>query len=202
MFRVQDNVPDVYIQESRDFQLLSRLYDLVFQSSRFSINTMEDLSDTAQCSENILPLLQTKLGFFKDTSTTNDVLRKVLTAYPYIIRYKGSEIGIELCMTLFNRITHNAIESWNIVDSDIVVHLKRSIQDSELLRDLLSYILPVGSAVKFTIETTFELDTDRVHVSNAVRYEGVSVPPLTSNDNATVGNTQVSEEYNNQRKDQ
>ena len=35
MFRVENNVPDVYVQESRDFQLFCKLYDLAFQGSRF-----------------------------------------------------------------------------------------------------------------------------------------------------------------------
>ena len=84
MFLVENNVPDVYVQESRDFQLFSRLYDLVFQSSRFSIDSIPYASDTMHCNDALLPLIATKVGFFTDVNLTNYSHRKVLSAFYYI----------------------------------------------------------------------------------------------------------------------
>ena len=63
MFRTENNVPQNYIEESRDFQLLSRLYDLTYNGLRYNIDSMINLNDPMKINEQFLPLLGTKVGF-------------------------------------------------------------------------------------------------------------------------------------------
>ena len=54
MFRILDNVPEVYAKQSRDFQTLAVLYDLAFQQVRFNIDSLTSVSSTKECQESVL----------------------------------------------------------------------------------------------------------------------------------------------------
>ena len=155
MFHVEHNVPDVYTNESRDFQLFARLYDIVFQSCRFSIDSLESISDTMRCNESLLPLLATKIGFFTDLNLTDKSFRTILTAFPYIIKYKGSIKGIELTTNLFGRIMNTPIhlDSSQIHLQIITVVFQDIIPDLNLLQALLEYIRPTGLLVEYKVQS-------------------------------------------------
>ena len=88
-FRIKDSVPEIYLKESRDFQLLCDLYDLVNSGVKFDIDTITHLSDTNFCRGAMLRLLQEKLGLTLRDEVTDDTLRKILKCFPFIIRNKG-----------------------------------------------------------------------------------------------------------------
>lgn len=48
--RLQNNVPEVYVKESRDFQLLCRLYDCILNGVKFDIDSMLNITDSKSCS--------------------------------------------------------------------------------------------------------------------------------------------------------
>ena len=94
-FRISEHVPDVYPRKSRDFQLFCSIFDCIFGQLKYNIDSIRDITDTAQCNERLLPLLQTKLGFFTNVKISSDDLRVILKAFPTIVRNKGSRTGIE-----------------------------------------------------------------------------------------------------------
>ena len=104
MFRILDNVPEVYAKQSRDFQTLAVLYDLAFQQVRFNIDSLTSVSSTKECQESVLPLIARKVGFFTDTEISTKLYRYILDAFPYIMRYKGSLYGVKLALNLFSRL--------------------------------------------------------------------------------------------------
>lgn len=173
MFRVEQNVPEVYINESRDFQLFSRLYDLVFQSSRFSIDSMEQSSDTLHCNDKLLPLIATKVGFFTDLNLTSYADRLILTAFPYIIRYKGCLEGIELVANLFERIMNISVEVNTeklVQESKIIIEFHDYTPNVDLLYALLSYIRPTGLVIEYSVITEFPKAVHNVSYSDNVTF--------------------------------
>lgn len=161
MFRVEQNVPEVYVEQSRDFQLYSRLYDLVFQSARFSIDSMEQVSDTMRCNDKLLPLIATKVGFFTDLNLTNYADRQVLSAFPYIIKYKGSLMGIQLVANLFERIMNVKSSVEQKDRNKVVIKFEDYSPNVKLLYALLDYIRPTGLVIDYEVVTkTPESSTD------------------------------------------
>lgn len=157
MLRLQNNVPDIYVNQSRDFQLLCRLYDCINNGVKYDIDTISKVIDTDFCNSKLLSLLQTKIGFLPDTSFNNDIMRIVLKAFPHIIKDKGSLIGIkEAVYTFFKaykintiakiQIINKTVEESEIVDKYSVEIGIRAGQmfDTTLLEELLKYILPTG----------------------------------------------------------
>lgn len=153
MFRVENNVPEVYVQESRDFQLYSRLYDLVFQSARFSIDSMEQVSDTMRCNDKLLPLIADKVGFFTKLNLTTYADRILLSAFPYIIRYKGSLLSIKLVSNVFERIMNVKVDvEVDLEDkSHLIIKFQNYTPNVDLLYALLEYVRPTGVIIEYIV---------------------------------------------------
>ena len=196
MFRVENNVPEVYPAESRDFQLFSRLYDLVFQASRCSIDSMSQISSTSNCNERLLPLLGTKVGFFSNQIISDKTYRHVLSAFPYIIKYKGSRRGIEYIINVFEKIANTSISIVSSTDADLTIQFDRYNTDLELLEELIEYVRPTGFMINYitTSSVSYESDfkhSDKVGVVKDEFYKSHIMKSSTSNYENTVGHTQI-----------
>lgn len=159
--RLQENVPEVYINASRDFQLLCRLYDCMINSVKFSIDGVLRVIDTRLCSNPLLSLLQTKLGFFTEKDFSYDEIRYVLRAFPDIIKYKGSKRGILQAVYVFCKLKHiQTIPNIEIINKQndkpiyqINIILYATPQDTTLLGEIFRYILPTGYTVRYSWRT-------------------------------------------------
>ena len=88
VIRLQNETPEVYTEQSRDFQLLCRVYDCVINSIKFDVDSIKKISSTRDIRATLLPLLQTKLGFFSNSIMSDEALRTILEAFPLIIKKK------------------------------------------------------------------------------------------------------------------
>lgn len=152
-FRLQNNVPDVYVSESRDFQLLLRLYDSIFGGLKYDIDSMQYITDTKHLRNVILPLLSTKLGFFSNLELDDRALRLILESLPYFLQYKGALQGIKNVVNLYLKImnetgavliSYSAEGVGNILDHTIQFGSDIEFTNLPLLDTLLDLILPVG----------------------------------------------------------
>lgn len=147
MFRLQENVPEVYVKQSRDFQLFCRIYDVINNAIRFNAKSTINLLSPLQTSDKMLPLLATRVGFFPKNQYNTEALREVISAFPYIIKYKGSKKGIEMALNVILKIENNYKNSIVNIDTEnsiVNIYTETKIQGEALLRDVLSYILPIG----------------------------------------------------------
>lgn len=205
MFRVEQNVPDVYREQSRDFQLFSRLYDLVFQASRFSIDSMEQISDTRRCQDTLLPLIATKVGFFTDIKLTTDAHRRVLCAFPYIINHKGSIEGLKLTINLLSFLMNTKIEILEFKEdrSRLTLKFEYSSPDFELLKDIIEYIRPTGCIIDFLIELKMSVkESVAANISSSITEPSISYGVIQNKvdyNNSSVGFTEIvsAEQHNN-----
>lgn len=155
MFRTQDNVSNNYINQSRDFQLISRLYDLTYNSSRYNISKMLDLNDPYRIPDNLLPLLATKVGFFTEKTIPTDLMRNILATFSEAVKNKGTmkAVGLALIAVLnYENKPHNSysIEYENSTNR-LVISLINDIENREALSEYLRYVLPCGCIFKLQI---------------------------------------------------
>ena len=172
LFRVQQNTPDVYYGESRDFQLLGRLYDCIINGVKYDTDTIEYLVDTRNCKSNILPLLQTKLGFFTDNTYEDDPIRYVLRAFPMMIKNKGSLLSIKQAINVFLKLSHTKaqVKVWYtaertevngiwIDDHSLIFEISNSIKNYQLLLEVLKYLIPTGFGFLFYFYSDIDKST-------------------------------------------
>ena len=161
MFRFQDNLPEVYINESRDFQLLSRLSDVLFSGIKYDIDSMVNILDATLTKDRILQLMCTKIGFFPRIEIDAQVLKYIIASFPYIIKYKGSELGIKYAVNAILNAENNpeaigeplVIISNNDVEDykdpyTIYIYTTVSIYNRAALNEILKYVLPAGYTYK------------------------------------------------------
>lgn len=175
MFRTENNVPEYYTELSRDFQLLCRLYDLAIQPTRYSINSMETSSDTLRCNENLLPVLGSKVGFFDEVDVLDNSSRRILSAFPHIIRYKGSIKALKYIANLFGRITNSDVSvELNVTDDKhtVTLNFTEELQNSNLFIDLIEYVRPSGFIVEYNVVKPLTTPIDNVVVSDTLTVGG------------------------------
>lgn len=145
--RLTENVPDIYVKESRDFQLLCRLYDMTHQDIRYHIDTMTNSLTAEKANNRILPLLADRIGFRTNKHIDDNVLRYIISAFPYIIKNKGTQKGIEQAAATILK-AENSIDPPTItIDNDnyvITITTPIKIFNKVALEELLKYIVPAG----------------------------------------------------------
>lgn len=155
MFRVQNNVPEIYVDGSRDFQLLCRLLDLIQGSIKYSIDSTTHSNSPTECNSKLLTLLAEKLGLSLSMEVDDADLRLILQAFPSIIRYKGSERSVKYLLNLVRRIVHDVGygSAYQIDKDKFNIKLQiSSLRDVDVLLKLLcDYILPVGFTISYEV---------------------------------------------------
>ena len=168
IFRLEDNTPYVYTAESRDFQLFCRLFDAIQNGTKYVIDSLEYSSSNQFISTKLLQLAQTRSGFFPKTNIDATALRYLCISFPYILKYKGTEIGIKEAVRVFLKglrisspVSVNIVgkqytssSGWTTYDEDnsyqVRIGLQVSLKDMSVLNDILSYVIPTGYSIKYT----------------------------------------------------
>ena len=143
MFRLQEHMPDVYVNESRDFQVLCRLYAFLFNGIKFDIDSIININDAFKITERLLPLLAIKEGFFTDVQFDSKTLRYILKAFPYIIKYKGTKKGLELAVNTILKLEASSDIPQITIDENKTVTVITQIKQIEhrtALEELLKYV--------------------------------------------------------------
>lgn len=190
LLRLQDNVPEVYVNDSRDFQLISRIYDCINNGVKFDIESLKYLSDTKHCKSSYLDLLKCRQGFSESKDIDSETLRTILEGFPYIIRNKGNMTGIKEVINVFSKVLHIHLSlSAEVVNyPDYVVKVKvlgnpslaPLVSSIHILEDLMKYILPAGYQLEFVFETTHNIS------SNIEYNEDVTRKTYTGDENSHV----------------
>lgn len=114
MIRTQEMVPDYYIEKSRDFQVLCRILDYLYNSTKYNSESLKNITNTKHAKDTILPLIGDKFGIYdKDAYST----RAMLDALPCALKYKGS---LHSVVTLINAF----LDSMEIFDFATVYNAK------------------------------------------------------------------------------
>lgn len=151
--RYDENVPEYYVTGSRDFQLLTRLLTFALNAAKVKADQNLYLNDPLLIDNNLISLLQTKVGFWTPYEFTDDALRLVCDVFDLAVRKKGSRRGIIEAVEVFLR-TIGITTDFDIFiqnkDSNgndcyyIEIGINASWHDTTLLREILRYILPTG----------------------------------------------------------
>jgi len=202
MIKIQDLVPDIYYNHSRDFQFIGRLYDVVLNS----IKTNSDLVYNVPLSDNsdsrLVDLMALTLGFKSKHRYNIKQLTAMCSIFMSILRQKGTLNAIDTaCKALLTAegITEDAFiekETGENGETIVTIFVPQELTDLNLLKDLLTYILPAGCSCNIIRELRgkFETKTDFAFSQNVLVYR-------RKNDTTSNWTTEESGEYTNQIKD-
>lgn len=144
----KDMAPEIYSTESRDFQLVSKVFDLAINSVINNEAKMKYLSFISKIDAKLLRLLASYIGFFSDQYYPENLLRSILANFPDMIKNKGNitslEIAIKALQNAYTSISDIKIEKDENIDLAYRIKTDGVIIDSNYVNDVLKYVRPAG----------------------------------------------------------
>lgn len=182
MIYTNKRVPAIYSKESRDFQLITRLFDSILNTSKFAIDSMLNIY-TNKIDNRFIKLLCKTLGFEFDGSYTDAELRGVINVFKYLVINKGQQKAIEDAVSLLlntQNIRKSYYINWDNENKIVNIMLPYETKDLHLLDELFNYILPFGWISNNTYgEVTEEGISNQVVIKNNIRYKLIKDKDLT-----------------------
>ena len=184
MIKLQDYTPEVYYRESRDFQFIGRLYDLVLNYVKTNADLIYSLPLSDNSDNQFIDLMAMTLGFHAKHKYTSQQLKAICFVLSEIIRNKGTIKALTIaCDAIFHAEGIQGQFEYELPDKDnntnIIIYLPQELSDTTLLNDLFEYILPAGMSCQI-IKTYSEkaLPTTEVGVeSTFYQYKGAPGDP-------------------------
>ena len=170
MIEVQRQLPRVYYNESRDFQLLGRIFEILLNYLKTNADIIEHLNSPETIDERLVSLLATTVGFESRHAYDTDSLRIICGCFHDIIRYKGTMTGIERAVSAL--LNAQGIKDEPSVEAfydtkNIEIFIPAYAKDVIILKDLFEYILPVGWS--YSIMTGISGDKTRFSTKVTIR---------------------------------
>lgn len=147
IIKTKDITPSVYSKESRDFQLIGRLYDAVFNSVKMSIDSMTNEPLSKHSDERFLDLVARTLGFESKHNYNIENLHALCSSFKKIMFHKGTELAIEEAINMLlkaQNIDKFYFKNIDKVNKTVIIYIPQELKDVVLLEDLMNYILPAG----------------------------------------------------------
>lgn len=181
MFKFENKVPYYLSNNSRDFQLMTRVMDSIAMGQRADIQTMINLNSATKCKNSVLDLLAKKVGFFTSKYIDDNVLRHIIGAFQTAVKYKGTEYGIMQAIIAILKaensiekpqvtiVRENTAESINSYQVQIFTPIQ--IVNKVALEEFLKYVIPIGWT--YTIQTYQKADKPyqtELYGMDTVRY--------------------------------
>ena len=145
MIKLQELTPSVSYEQSRDFQFIGRLYDIVLNYIKTHADNLYTLPIGKNMDEKLLNLLAFTLGFQSKHHYNSKQLLAICSVLPLILKHKGS---LNAMLIAVNSILYaegiNQALDYEFKDNNLVLYLSPELSDLTLLKDIMIYILPAG----------------------------------------------------------
>lgn len=145
MIKLQELTPSIYYEQSRDFQFIGRLYDIVLNYIKTNADNLYTLPIGKNMDEKLLNLLAFTLGFQSKHHYNSKQLLAICSVLPLILKNKGSLNAILIAVNsiLYAEGINQAL-NYEFKDNNLVLYLSPDLSDLTLLKDIMIYILPTG----------------------------------------------------------
>ena len=145
MIKLQELTPSVYYEQSRDFQFIGRLYDIVLTYIKTNADNLYTLPIGKNMDEKLLNLLAFTLGFQSKHHYNSKQLLAICSVLPLILKNKGSLNAILIAVNsiLYAEGINQALD-YEFKNNNLVLYLSQDLSDLTLLKDIMIYILPAG----------------------------------------------------------
>lgn len=154
MINLQRCIPEVYYNESRDFQFLARAFEVVFNYEKTNSDAMRGLVFDKNFDVRLLTLLAYTMGFNSKHNYNTRDLYNLCSTFAKLLKKKGSLDAIYLSVDALLNAQQIGEKYVITIDEsqdsyNLIITLPYGTRDLELLEDIFDYILPVGFTYTF-----------------------------------------------------
>jgi len=157
MIKTQRQVPDYYYNESRDFQLIGRIFEGVFNATKTATDTIVNTPLSSNYDIALIDLLTKTLGFESKRKYDVPNLMALVNSFKNILKIKGTKKSIEDCVRVLLK-AQNITEGFEVLidtsvtetsegtvhNRNVFIYIPEDVKDLALLEDMLDYVLPAG----------------------------------------------------------
>lgn len=188
MIKLQNLTPEVYYKQSRDFQFIGRLYDIVLNYIKTNAANLSNLPVSPNMNEQLLNLLAFTLGFKPKKNYNSKQLLAICSVLPEIMKHKGSlqSVLVAVNALLTAEGITQALDYTIIPKQSITIYVSQQLSDLNLLADVLDYVLPAGLSCNIVRESQLVNEVETIiNVTSDVKilYDYTTYPirrPLQS----------------------
>ncbi len=157
MINIKNQVPSIYYDASRDFQLLGHLYELVLNYVKTNADMLYLLPNDIEADTRTTELLATTLGFKLRRNYDKAQLAALVSIFPQLLKIKGTKKAIDIAGNALVKASGvpGAFTS-EIENHTLTIKIPIELSDITLFIDLLPYILPFGMEVSIVRTTTIK----------------------------------------------
>lgn len=161
MIRLQDLSPEVYYNQSRDFQFIGRLYDIVLNYVKTNADVIYDIPSPDAAYSDLIDLLATTLGFKARHKYNLNQLKAVCSILHYVLKAKGTLKAIKIVLQAL--LTSEGIKSLYYCEkssrdsSHLIIFIPVELSSTILFTDILTYILPAGMTYELHKSTIIQV---------------------------------------------
>ena len=181
MIKTLNRLPDVYGEKSRDFQLISRLFDLAFNTSKLSIDTMLNNNGSENIDYRFVDLACRTIGFDYNGSYNTQELIAVIKTFKTLIKNKGTTFAINEAVKLL--LNSQGISSSYYIQYPtgtdgkplkyMIISLPETVKNTKLLDEIFDYILPAGWQYSILLKSVVEFGSgftsDKIVIDHSIR---------------------------------
>ena len=180
-FKLENNVPEVYVDASRDFQLLCRTIDIYLCGCIGNASLIPYQLDLDKCSEALLPAIARMQGFVTDMYIPPQVLRNICKVFPYCIKNKGTEDAIRaatLAVLSSDRLIYEVTLQITRSEDGLILTVQSNAQSGYLpyLRELFRFIVPAGWKINILLarQRSVGVQTQHIQESKELTVSGIT----------------------------
>ena len=159
MIKIKDQIPSVYYDASRDFQILGHLYEVLLNYTKTNVDMLYLLPNGIEADTRSTELLATTLGFRLKRNYDKDQLAALVSIFPRLLKIKGTKGAVDLAGNALVKASGVPGVFTSTLDNDthvLTVKIPIELSDITLFMDLLPYILPFGIRVAVIRSTTVQ----------------------------------------------
>lgn len=138
--------PAEYSAQSRDYQVIARLYTALFNISKMYIDDMQIWNNNID--NKLIDLRSRTLNFIPKHHWDDDELEAVTSCFKYLMMNKGTSKALEYCVNILLKIENLEGESIdqvvNIAGYNVTIRVPENLFTLGVLEDLIEYLLPAG----------------------------------------------------------
>lgn len=169
MINIKNQIPSIYYDASRDFQVLGHLYEVVLNYIKTNADMLYQLPNGIDTDTRTTELLAMTLGFKLRRNYDKAQLAALVSIFPKLLKIKGTIGAVNLAGNALVKASGVPGEFTSEINNQKILTIKIPIElsDITLLLDLLPYILPFGIRVS-VIRTTVTKRKVSLPISTAV----------------------------------
>jgi len=157
MISIKNQVPSIYYEASRDFQILGHLYEVLLNYSKTNADMLYLLPNGIKEDTRATELLATTLGFKLRRNYDKAQLAALVSIFPRLLRIKGTKGAVDLAGDALVKASGvPGLFSSEMKDHILTIKIPIELSDITLFTDLLPYILPFGIRVSIVRNTVIK----------------------------------------------